>query len=640
MNELKRSHAIGLVILAALAVYANTLWNGFAYDDVYIIQQNVRVHQLRDLGQIWLTPYWPSFGTQLGLYRPFAIFAFAVEWAISGGQPWFFHLVNTVLHAAVSVLAFLFIEKLFNARIALAGALVFAIHPIHTEAVANVVGQNELWAAIGVLGACLIYVSRPEGVGIDWKKRLAILALYLMALLAKESAVVLPGLLVLLDFVQKRVEPNRQSLLRYARGMALMVAAFTFVLIAYLVQRHAVLGNLAGTDAAPGLPYLREEYRILNAFRAWPELIRLSVFPLDLSVDYAPGVVFPSESVTPMVMLGMLLAVGTVLLMFATPWAPRAGLAAGWFFLTLLPVSNFLFPIGVLIAERTLYMASLAVCFAAGYAWDAAARGTERETRRLAAALAIIIVIFFSGRTILRNPSWDSLRTVSQTLMREHPESYRAQWIAAIDAWGSGRIDLAERFFKLANRTWSRDSQLMSEFANFYIGQRRYADAIPLLERSRDMTPFVSRTHEWLAYSYLHAGRVEDALSTAQHAVTLEGFRPAITFAVIGSAQEQLGNHREAVEAWQRVVTTTGRSFWLNWAMLARAQAYYNDTPGALRSVETARSHVTGDPRAAGTLDALRAAVENGCYRTHPAGDCDPLKGWLIAAPSTVPQGR
>src|SRR5688572_16189427 len=174
MIQLKRSHAIAAVIAAALVVYANTLWNGFAYDDVWIIQRNDRVHQLADLGRIWLTPYWPSFGSQLGLYRPFAIFAFAIEWAISGGAPWFFHLVNVLLHALVSVMVFVLIEKLFTRRAAFAGALVFAVHPLHTEAVANVVGQNELWAALGVLGASIIYVSRPEGIALQPRRMAAI----------------------------------------------------------------------------------------------------------------------------------------------------------------------------------------------------------------------------------------------------------------------------------------------------------------------------------------------------------------------------------------------------------------------------------------------------------------------------------
>jgi protein O-mannosyl-transferase len=171
----------------------------------------------------------------------------------------------------------------------LAGALVFAVHPLHTEAVANVVGQNELWAALGVLAACIIYISRPEGVALQPKRMAAILGLYAMALLAKESAVVLPGLLVLLDFVQQRARADKRGLLDYIRGILPLVVVCTLLVGGYLVLRHSVLGNLAGTDAAPGLPHLREQYRLLNAFRAWPEFVRLLFFPLDLTVDYAPA---------------------------------------------------------------------------------------------------------------------------------------------------------------------------------------------------------------------------------------------------------------------------------------------------------------------------------------------------------------
>jgi hypothetical protein len=640
MMDLKRSHAIALVIIAALAVYANSLWNGFAYDDVWIIQRNDRVHQLKDLSLIWLTPYWPSFGTQLGLYRPFAIFAFAIEWAISGGAPWFFHLVNVLLHAGVSVLAYLLIERLFSARAAFAGALIFAIHPVHTEAVANIVGQNELWAALGVLGSCLIYVSRPEGIGLDWKRRMAIFALFVVALLAKESAVVLPGLLVLLDFVQGRVQASRASLVRYARGIMSMVIGFTALLIGYLALRHSVLGNLAGTDAAPGLPHLREENRILNALRAWPEFVRLSFFPLDLSVDYSPAMILPVESISPMILLGMFLVLASVALMLATPIVPRAGLAAGWFVISLLPVSNFFFPIGVLIAERTLYMPSLAVCFLAGWAWEAVGDSVQRETRRLAVALAVVVVLFFGGRTIVRNPDWDSIITVWRSLIRDHPESYRAQWLNALSAWNGGQIDLAERYFQLAERIWPRDSQMLSEFANFYIGQRRYGKAIEYLERSRDMTPFVPRTHELLAYAYLQADRTQDALATAQYAATMPHFHPALTYAIIAGAHERLGHYDKAVEAWRIVVNDPYGNMWLNFAMLARAQAYTGQKAAALSNAETAFSKVGNNQRSVQTAARLKQAIRNGCYDTVPAGECDALRGWEIGVTSPVSNVR
>lgn len=130
--------------LAAAAVYLNSLANGFALDDVHIIEVNRRVHELDSWREIWLTPYWPTFGTQLGLWRPLAIFGFALQWAAGGGDALTFHVTSVALHVLVTSLCFLLLERLTTATAAFAGALLFAVHPLHTEAVANIVGQSEL----------------------------------------------------------------------------------------------------------------------------------------------------------------------------------------------------------------------------------------------------------------------------------------------------------------------------------------------------------------------------------------------------------------------------------------------------------------------------------------------------------------
>ncbi|HUP88821.1 MAG TPA: hypothetical protein VM100_05715 [Longimicrobiales bacterium] len=625
------------VVAAAVVVYLNSLFNLFAYDDLWIVARNERVHQLHDLRRILFTPYWPSFGSELGLYRPFTILAFALEWAIGGGAPWLFHLSNVLLHALTCVLVFLLIEKLATSRAALAGALLFAVHPLHTEAVANVVGQGELWAAICVLGACLIYVSRPQGMTIPRGRLAAVVGLYGVAFLFKESAVVLPGLLVLLDFAQGRVTYSKDDLKRYVRAVGFMIALCCLVLAAYLTLRLSVLGNLAGTDAAPGLPYLREKYRVLNALRAWPEFVRLLFFPLDLSVDYAPGLILPVESLQPMVLLGGLLVVASIVLMFTTPMRPTAGLIAGWFLLTILPVSNFFFPIGVLIAERTLYLPSFAVCFLAGIAFDAALSSSARESRRLAVALAVIATIGCSLRTIIRNPDWKDLAAVWKGLSRDHPESYRAQWLNAIGMWSQGKPDLAEKYFQLAERIWPRDSQFLSEFGNFYIGQRQYVKAIAYLERSRDMTPFVPRTWEFLAYAYLYANRPADALKSAQHANTMDSSHPALNYAIIGGAYDRLGKYDNAAAAWRAAAKARDGDLWLNYAMQARSLARAGRKDDALRMVDVAYKKTTGQPTLENVVRKLKDAINANCY---PNGEqCDVLDGWAVSAPNPTTNG-
>ena len=84
------------IALVACACYANSVWNGYAMDDNFIILGNPRVHQLNDQSQIWLTPYWTAYGKSLGLYRPLAIFGYALQWAAGAGE-----VVRRVLGPAV-----------------------------------------------------------------------------------------------------------------------------------------------------------------------------------------------------------------------------------------------------------------------------------------------------------------------------------------------------------------------------------------------------------------------------------------------------------------------------------------------------------------------------------------------------------
>src|SRR5690606_12783592 len=102
---------VALVVLVALAAYATSLGNGYAYDDVWIIQNNARVHELSNLREIWLTSYWPEFGDELGAYRPLTIFLFAVQWALAGGKPWIFHAINVALHAVVCVFVLFLLRR-------------------------------------------------------------------------------------------------------------------------------------------------------------------------------------------------------------------------------------------------------------------------------------------------------------------------------------------------------------------------------------------------------------------------------------------------------------------------------------------------------------------------------------------------
>jgi len=204
-------------MLVAAAIFSITLNGTFVYDDVLIILEDVRLANPARWGELWVTSY--NFNAD-NLYRPMLSQSLAVQvwmdaWfrggAISRPIAWPFHLVNLILHAAASamvgVLAFRLSRRTTSIQIARQGGLfaglLFAVHPIHVEAVAGLVGRSDMICAIGILGVLIVMLGervRP------WQAVAAGVGL-LVAVLTKEFALltfVLAGLLVLMTHLQRR----------------------------------------------------------------------------------------------------------------------------------------------------------------------------------------------------------------------------------------------------------------------------------------------------------------------------------------------------------------------------------------------------------------------------------------------------
>src|SRR5947208_8580926 len=182
------------VMACALVPYVPALWNGFALDDLYIIVWNPLVHSGQGAWRAFTAPYWPpDLGGQM--YRPLPLATFAVDWTLTHGHPVWFHATNLLWHAGVAVIV---TALAFGSpspegrggqgvRTALAAGLIFAVHPVHVEAVANVIGLGELMAAAGV---CLAVYAAVVRQSLGWSG-----AALLLGLVRKENAVVAPALI-------------------------------------------------------------------------------------------------------------------------------------------------------------------------------------------------------------------------------------------------------------------------------------------------------------------------------------------------------------------------------------------------------------------------------------------------------------
>jgi Tfp pilus assembly protein PilF len=640
----QRMSAIVLLIVAtAIIPYINALSNGFAFDDTFIIQTNARVHNLSAWRDIWLTPYWPSLGRELGLYRPLTIFLFGVQWAVGNGARWVFHLTNVLLHATASVLVFFLLLRLGATRIpAMLGAILFAVHPVHTEAVSNMVGQAEITATCLVLTACVIYARRPDGAYVSWSRRIAISLLYAVALLAKESAVVLPGLLVLIDCIQRRIQLDRRGAVAYLSTVASQILLLISVLLVYLTIRYFALdGTLVGVDAGPAFPYLKEHH-VLNAFRAFPEYLRLLFFPADLTVDYVPATVFAVESFTLMSVVGLTILLGLTALMLGAPWVPLVAAGPAWFLISISPVSNIFFPIGVLIAERTLYLPSVAVSIVVAFvATHLATTATPRVLRNSAIAFACAMIAM-AARTWVRNPDWKNSNAVQIAVYRDHPESYHAQWARGLVAWDNGLLDEADKWFQLTCRTYCRDSGMLSTYAAFLMAVGEDDRALPLVKTSNQMHRFMPNSTALLGFLFLTTHQPDSALAVIARAEQMR-LPHAMTMPMRAYVYQSQGHLAQAAAAWRIVSRSANNGGGLAYGYLARTLAYDGRDAEAHDAIRRGID-VAQDSSFKAILASTDAAITAHCYRREDApqnGDlygppnrpaCDPLGSWFDRA--------
>ncbi len=533
-----------LVFVVAVGTFANSALNGFAYDDDAVIVGHPVVTEGRAVEAL-TSPYWPDAVSGTGLYRPVTLSSFALEWKLWNGHPAGFHFVNIFVHVAVSLMVFLLILEVSATLPALVGGLLFAAHPVHSEAVANVVGRAELYSALFVLGACLLF-WKGRGLSPVWRvaRLLGIGALFLMGLGSKEMAATFPALLILLALVRSD-EAHVTDRMRADLPVFLLTGV---LLVAFLGARFLALGSVLGDGPAPALMGLSAGQRILTSLAVWPQYFRLLVFPLDLVADYAPAVLFPALTWGPDVILGLLMILGAgAAVVFFWPRERLVAFGIAWFGVTILPVSNLLFPAGVLLAERTLYLPSVGLAFVAAGVVSWTARERRASLGMLLVTTAVVCGAFIV-RTVLRNPSWMSSFTVVTTLGEEHPESFRAIWARAKGLSVVGEYEEAARYYQTAVELVPNAYSLLVEAADLYGRREMWADAEPLLAHASELFPAHAVAWQVLSEQQLNQGRGREAHATALQGLSLVGSDPYL-WELVSESYVARGDYGAAIRA-------------------------------------------------------------------------------------------
>lgn len=573
-----------VVAVVAVAVFANSLANGFAYDDDFIIKNRELVHGLERIGTLLVSPYWPE-GFIGGLYRPVTLLTYALDWEVWNGAPFGFHLVNVLLHAAVSVLVALFLLRLFPWWAALTGGLVFAVHSVHTEAVANVVGRAELLAALFVLGACLIYMRAVRGAGISLGSAIAIVLLYALAGFSKEAGIVLPGLLLATDLPLLR-DVKRTDLRAWIRQRVPLFLALTGVLVVLLAARWLALGT--PLEHQPDRIFALDSSfatRVFTMSRVWPRYFELLLLPLDLSADYSPGVILPAYGLTPLAVGGFALVLATLALAIALyRRAPEFAMAVAWVAIALLPVSNLIIMAEIVLAERTLYLPSVGISVLAALALVHA-----RPPRRRWVAIGMTAwILVFSTVTVRRNPVWDSTNTVFEDLRRRHPESSRLLFGVASMLYRQGDWRKAEEWFDKSIQMWPHHAPYRVEYAIYLFEQGELEKADHLVSGAVRLRPTNVNYRILLTLIRLQAGDLGGARRAIERAFEDLGEQPEL-YSALADLHIFAGRPDSAVAAQSRVLRLRRDGpTWRDWLRMAALQHAAGDTAAARDALERA----------------------------------------------------
>jgi len=425
----RRSHVLAVAALVALALlaYSNSFRDGNTLDNYQLLRLDKRIQQAtsQNVSDILHHTYWWPYG-ESGLYRPLATLSYLFNYSIlgEGEQTAGYHIINFLLHACNIVLVYLLALRLLGTRgRAFAVAALWSVHPVLTESVTNMVGRPDLLAGIGVLGGFLCYLVATESAGN--RRRLALAgaaAATAVGVFSKESGVTVIGVIGLYEFVWWKER-------RKTTGRPAALTAVALPIAAMLLVRMQVMSGVSANFPFLDNPLVKADFveARLTALAVLARYLWRLICPITLSADYSYDQI-PLAAGTLADWISWTAIAGLVFLVFQLYRSNRtAFFLAGFAAVTFVPMSNLLFPIGTIMAERFLYLPAIAFCACLVLGWAALPARFRAAAPFAVGALAAAYAV----RTWLRNPDWWNDTNMARALIKTSPDSFKVRRMLA-----------------------------------------------------------------------------------------------------------------------------------------------------------------------------------------------------------------
>ncbi|MBR9919818.1 MAG: tetratricopeptide repeat protein [Bacteroidetes bacterium] len=514
----------GLLFCLGFLLYANSLSNGFASDDAIVITQNAFTKQgLEGFDEILKYDTFRGFFNKEdkdklvvgGRYRPLTLLMFATEYELFGENPLVGHLINCLLYALTAVLFYFFLFRMLHPKkgahfatwVALAASLIFVAHPLHTEAVANIKGRDEIMAFLGGVAAlwALLKAWDSESKGL-WYGASAVFLL--LGLFSKEHIITLLAVGPLMLYYFRDAKPG----VALVRSWPIWAASLVF-----LVIRGQVLGWSLGD---PGGELMNNPFLVLEGgqYVSMPfgekyatilytlgKYLQLLVFPWPLTHDYYPRHIEVMSFGDPLVLLSLLLHLALVAGAIYSLRKKQVWGFGIWFYLaTLSIVSNIVFPVGTNMSERFLYLPSAGFCLSIAavlhhYLLSRKAKEKETKARQSALIPVLVITAVFGLLTIIRNPVWKDDYTLFTTDVR-----------------------VSENSAKLQNSVGGQIIERAKDLEDEALRLKQLEEAISHLQEALEIHPYYKFPYHLMGNANIYMGNNQKALEHYDKAIALD----------------------------------------------------------------------------------------------------------------------
>ncbi len=575
---LKRSYII-LIIVVCTGVYINTFKNEFVYDDIKLIVENPEIRNLSNISHLKLAE------------RPMRTISLILDYKLFKLHPAGYHLTNLILHILCSILVYFGVQTLVYRSRTLQGSffakakafgytplptshfplrgegrgeplltsLLFAVHPIQTEAVACISNRKEMLCMLFFMLSLILYIKSIATLSGSSQAKLIRLRRthttkshfslptshfsllyylgsiisFILALLSKQVAIALPFMLIIYDGCFNNVKKKKLYYIPY----------FTIIIIGYLLslkEMQALFLNIKEW----GIPY---SHILLTVPCAGVKYLSLLIAPHNLCVDYF----FPmAMAIEPRVIVSTIIIIGLIVLIFKSNRIFSFGIL--WILITLLPVLNIV-PANYVLAERYLYLPSLGFCMVV--AWLLGSLIAKR--RLLGITILTLILLVYCGLTIRRNFDWRDNYTLWAKTVKQNPRSLPAHNNLGIIYIRNGIYNKALAEFNKVLEINPDDLWAMNNIGIIYVKLERYENAINVFKKILVKNPNDARAHYNLGIIYMRIGIPQESLFEYKKTIKIDPyFREA--YKGLFMIYKKLGKEEKATQAYEQYMKLKG----------------------------------------------------------------------------------